>query len=711
MSRRRKTDGKAKKSRKPTCKQTGRKDGRLWTTSPEEVYLRNNLPGFEEAKKARDFSNFWPPLYQGYWDLFPVPPAKPADLLSDEESEDMYESDAPMDSPEEDAFMQTERGQLRAAEKAVRDKERSLQREKRKALSPQERYEGRFIQKRRKQIYTWMHRHCSAGPTALRKRSAISIIPVVGASATAEVSTRVNQEDEAYLHLFKHRVMPVVEERTLQGSCKGPQINIIRQVAREQYKSADEDTRAAVAAELGLQTEHKVEEQVRKKAFTLTAAAEQKPPTPQQYQDAIHALPQWAEAMLKGACDSTGFVGTLIIGGPLPERNGEITTISCHVGKNAHGNTFAKAYQKYQAAVIKPYTEFLRSVFPTEVREGRALKASPTTSIPVEKQLEGAAYTFDNSTEDVPVPSITPELRTPVKPTRAPSPFSPDIGISTRLPPVAAPVVTLSSPERATSSIIEPQYSLPPPIPRLAEESASLPGAASPSPRLSRIAQKASSPTELRGAGGAATPPPPPPRPKPRPAFNVAFKAALLARANEEAVDAAMPDTMDPLGNSPKPSLIIPPTAALSPPSSSESDLRVACTVFPHTVNVASPASPSTARETESPAALAANIVGVDVAPVACPPAPVNTGPPKRKKQVPVSASPPAKRAKRTINQSRTAKDIAQQEAEKAAEVAAKAANKIAKAAAKEAKVAAKASGKGNTSASNRGGKKGQAAS
>ncbi|KAF7967202.1 hypothetical protein HWV62_35154 [Athelia sp. TMB] len=454
---------------------------------PEEVYLRNNLPGYEEAKKARNFSNFWPPLYQGYWDSFTVPPAKPANLLSDKESEDMYKSDAPMDSPKEDVFMQTERSQLRAVEKAVCDKARSLQicehlsREKCKALSPQERYEGRFIQKRRQQIYTWMHYHCSTGPTALRKRLAISIIPVVGASATAEVSTRMNQEDEAYLHLFKHRVMPVVKECTIQGSCKGPQINIIRQVAHEQYKSADKDICAAVATELGLQTEHKVEEQVRKKAFTLTAAAEQKTPMPQQYEDAIHALPQWAEAMMKGACDSIVFVGTLIIGGPLPEHNGEITTIGC------------------------------------------AVKASPTTPIP-------AALVSDV----VPVPSIMPELRTPVKPIQAPSPFSPSIGISTRLPPVAAPVVTLSSPERVTSSIIEPQYSLPPPIPHLAEESASLPGTASPSPWLSHIAQKASSPTELRGAGGAATPPPPPPCPKPQPAFTMAFKAALLAHVNEK---------------------------------------------------------------------------------------------------------------------------------------------------------------------------------
>lgn len=131
-----------------------------------------------------------------------------------------------------------------------------------------------------------MFRHCADGPTALRKKkkATIAILPALDAGATLDRPSRVNQEDEVYLHLFRDRIMPTVEERITDEDFKGPPINIIRQVARELYENEDEQTRATVAAELGLQTERKALDQEKKKTAALNAT-EQKPRMPQDYQE------------------------------------------------------------------------------------------------------------------------------------------------------------------------------------------------------------------------------------------------------------------------------------------------------------------------------------------------------------------------------------------------------------------------------------------
>ena len=131
-----------------------------------------------------------------------------------------------------------------------------------------------------------MFRHCADGPTASRKKkkATIAVLPALDASVAQDRHTRVNQEDEAYLHLFHDRVMSVVDERTVDEKFKGPPINLIRQIARELYKDEDEPTRAAVATELSLQAECKVQEQDKRKNTALNAA-EQKPRTPQEYQE------------------------------------------------------------------------------------------------------------------------------------------------------------------------------------------------------------------------------------------------------------------------------------------------------------------------------------------------------------------------------------------------------------------------------------------
>lgn len=105
-----------------------------------------------------------------------------------------------------------------------------------------------------------MYNHCATGSAAKRKAQRLLTAPVLTENFAPEKSTRINQADEAYLHLFHDRVMPIVEQRALDENLKVPYVNLMRRVARECFQAEDEETRAAVAAELALQMEQKNQE-------------------------------------------------------------------------------------------------------------------------------------------------------------------------------------------------------------------------------------------------------------------------------------------------------------------------------------------------------------------------------------------------------------------------------------------------------------------
>lgn len=80
--------------------------------------------------------------------------------------------------------------------------------------------------------------------------------------------------------------------------------------------------------------------------------------------------------------EKTGWALTILVGGPMPENGGRITSTkyaicalnlsllanrhynySLHIGRNAVGNTFGGAFEEFEAAVVQPFQMFLRNVF------------------------------------------------------------------------------------------------------------------------------------------------------------------------------------------------------------------------------------------------------------------------------------------------------------------------------------------------------------
>ncbi|KAF7986430.1 hypothetical protein HWV62_31177 [Athelia sp. TMB] len=520
-------------------------DGRQWVTPLEETWLEGKLPDFLDAQKNnKKYHKFWPGLFRAWFAEFPLRAITPLDLAADvarmagpppalpRADED---SDAPLDSPEEEAFATTVLGKrkrkkvkrkLTKAAKAIKEFEDS------KLLTPEERIKQLLIRVRQEQLKSWMRRHAPAVPKPPRTKTgqASSSGLDIFNPPTLDKPGRAPQESEVYIDLYlSTRIRPAVKELARERNHQGPQINLVREVARELWKNEDEETRAAVATRLAAHEKARIAEE-----DALARAQTAVEPTPEDYQLAIDLFPQYANTMLKEAVRRTGFCATLILGGPVPNHKGSISTLTYHVGKDEFGSSFGTAHPTFNQDVISPFIDFLRTVYPPEVRSARAIKA---TTLP--KEMETIE---PDSRPNSPLPGFT-------KSTAFTPPVSPPMPISlvsdclpqgtppSTRPPTPAPAASatpvphvpspsppfLTDPSQPTSPLVARVLSTPapsiadsiPPIAPINGQRAPL-DAANPSPRLSRIAQN--------------TPVPAIPRPKPR----LSVKVALRKRAEEE---------------------------------------------------------------------------------------------------------------------------------------------------------------------------------
>ncbi|KAF7984575.1 hypothetical protein HWV62_13795 [Athelia sp. TMB] len=565
-------------------------DGRQWATNNEQVFLEGELPEYVEAQKNnKKYHKYWPVLFRKYFAGFPIRAITAVDIAADAARmagpppalpADNDYSDAPLDSPEEEAFAKTMLGKrkrksgkrkMSKAAKAMKEFEDSKQ------LTPEVRIKQLLIRCRQEQLKSWMRRHSPAVPNLPRakKGQTSSLGFNIFDPPTLEKPGRAQQVTEAYIDLYlPTRIRPAVQELARERNHEGPQINLVREVARKLYSNEDEETRAAVAAHLAAQEQARVKEE---DAFARAQTAVE--PTPADYQLAIDIFPTWADTMLREAVRRTGFCATLILGGPVPNHKGNISTLTYHAGKNEFGSTFGIAHPNFDQDVIRPFIDFLRTVYSPEARSARSLDA---TSSPQQLEIIGPETCPNSPRSNSPLPGpdksivvaspalspassartpdplpalISPVTNEPAALTPAPAPTPTPVsctapvsdGLLTSTPasaPTPAPtpsIAPVSSPRiLSPSPLAMPDLSAPtaPPIGETIPPRAAL-TAAKPSPRLNRIAQKMPMPVV--------------PRPKPRPSV----KGALRKRAEEEALSKAAAATAPvPMSSSTAPSVI-----------------------------------------------------------------------------------------------------------------------------------------------------------
>ncbi|KAI0054695.1 hypothetical protein BV25DRAFT_1922461, partial [Artomyces pyxidatus] len=90
------------------------------------------------------------------------------------------------------------------------------------------------------------------------------------------------------------------------------------------------------------------------------------------YQTAIDALPTTALKIVEEILQQTGWAATLLIGGPEPNRGGDITSFSVH-STMPDGRDFGHGYKNFKDGVLEPYRRYLHGIFPEPLRQKRAL--------------------------------------------------------------------------------------------------------------------------------------------------------------------------------------------------------------------------------------------------------------------------------------------------------------------------------------------------
>ncbi|KAG1878587.1 hypothetical protein C8R48DRAFT_768145 [Suillus tomentosus] len=120
--------------------------------------------------------------------------------------------------------------------------------------------------------------------------------------------------------------------------------------------------------------------------------------------------------------EMTGWVFTVLMGGPHPASGGTLDISSFHIGTTQLGNRFSQAYPQFSQNIMVPYTQFVERVFPD------AAALSRTKSLP-------APDTVTSSTRAVtPGPSSTTQLAS-------------DTSLLTPLDAITAPSDMLLAPE------------------------------------------------------------------------------------------------------------------------------------------------------------------------------------------------------------------------------------------------------------------------
>ncbi|KAG6907522.1 hypothetical protein DXG01_008611 [Tephrocybe rancida] len=237
-------------------------------------------------------------------------------------------------------------------------------------------------------------------------------------------SKRALQAVEIYSKQFySEKVQPQVHSTVSIENVKATgTLNVIKNQTREAFASETPEVRAAVFAL----------RDASKEAAKTTRNQEPEARTPSQYAEAIANASTLIEHFSEQMGHHTGWVWSVMGGGPDPVNGGRIRTMAYHFGENYLGHSFKKNHQGYVAAVQDPYSDFVRSAYSDSVCASRALSAS-MSSTPVKLSTKGLITmpskedNFDMSNID-PVlhhtPTSTPTSNPTFTPTTSVAPFA-----------------------------------------------------------------------------------------------------------------------------------------------------------------------------------------------------------------------------------------------------------------------------------------------
>ncbi|KAJ7234266.1 hypothetical protein C8J57DRAFT_1575395 [Mycena rebaudengoi] len=129
--------------------------------------------------------------------------------------------------------------------------------------------------------------------------------------------------------------------------------------------------------------------------------------TPAEYQVAINELDA-VMVKVHGAVDSmAGWKGFTVVGGPHPKFGGSMSVKITCFGVSSGGNNFRQSHPTWEDSVVRPFQDWLKQVYPTDVRKARALVEK--TGTPTDAAAPEDAVEAEEPEEEAPAQTAKPK--------------------------------------------------------------------------------------------------------------------------------------------------------------------------------------------------------------------------------------------------------------------------------------------------------------
>ncbi|KAF8174185.1 hypothetical protein K438DRAFT_1771782 [Mycena galopus ATCC 62051] len=386
-----------------------------WTTDPEKTFLLSRLPDYVAAvgtgQNHRAQQRFFVSLFEDYLVRFPVPQERVAARKEQIKTWMRYRNSS--------------RGRAAGAAGGRGGRGGGEAVHVTRAYRAVEVYQKMFGE----EVKTEVQRRetvAKAGEREMTVRLRLMSVSEGEAQTAAESDEEENEQ----------------EEREEVRKARAQRMSLWRNTVVEMFAGASVEVKAAVVERMNALNGAR--------AIGVADRDSDEERIPEEYQHAIDQLPAVVNQFLKQVAEHTGWHFTLLGGGPVPKRGGQISTAVICCGTTPGGNDFQASHNDFKRSVAAPFGAYLKRAFPHEERDARAL---PPNLADVDRDDAETLETLDapGLLQIDPVESGEPEA--PEKPRR------------TRQKKNAAPRVAAAGPASVPPHSVPAPAPLPTPVP------------------------------------------------------------------------------------------------------------------------------------------------------------------------------------------------------------------------------------------------------
>ncbi|KAJ6556334.1 hypothetical protein B0H19DRAFT_1262406 [Mycena capillaripes] len=355
-----------------------------WTTEEQRVYLYDKLAAYltaQDQQNEASLSRFWGTLNTGWFERWPEEPALglPIPVLG-----------TPAVPMTDDQLMMLGKATQKTKDR-LKTWMRYRERRHRNGAAPSAGPPPATNRKTKRFLFRLLKRTKATRPL----RAVEMYQKMFGAKIKAEVLLQgyglLNEEVETERAAAEaaeaaaaagHVDVRVLNEAETKDAELQADLIILARVRKNRsarmklYISTSSQLYAGESAEIKAQVEAATAEYNAKRSIGSADADDDAERTPEEYQHAIDQLNHVLAKVTETVMLETGWVGMVLLGGPMPRRGGQISAKTFCFGQTAHGNDYQGSHPNFDENVKLPFVKFVKRCFPHEVRDARGIAAS-----------------------------------------------------------------------------------------------------------------------------------------------------------------------------------------------------------------------------------------------------------------------------------------------------------------------------------------------